>query len=99
MRKSDFDAIREAREGDLQVRALSRQMLEGLPACRDDGGLQLSSGMDLYPGGIGELATHPAGCRRRARVGVNQQMVVLESSATGSWPPTRRTAGGHQGRN
>ncbi len=99
MRKSDFDPIREARERDLQVRTLSRQMLEGLPACRDDGGLQLSNGMVLDPGGIGEIASHAAGCRSQARVGVNLQMEDLEFSGHGCWLAGRRRLRGNQDSN
>ena len=45
--KSNFDAVWEARECYVQVRMVSRQVVEGFPASCHDGSLQLSNSVFL----------------------------------------------------
>ncbi len=77
MGESDFDAVGEEREGDLELRMICGQMFECLRASSDNSGLQSSDGAALESRGISEIASHGSGRSRQARV-------RLEEHAEGS---------------
>ena len=97
MGQSDFHAIGKAREGDLQLRMICREMFESFRAGRDDGRLQSSDGIVLESRGIAEIADHASGRGRQARVGLDEQEEALEFSGHGWWPERLRRLPGSRG--
>jgi len=95
--QSDFHAIGKARESDLQLRLIYRQMFESFRASGDDGGLQSSDGVVLESRGISEIADHASGCGRQARVGLDVQEEAFEFSGHGWWPERLRKLPGSRG--
>jgi hypothetical protein len=70
MSESNLQAVKEAREGDLQAGIFGGQMFESFRAGSDDRRLHSSDGAVLKSGGIGQVADDASGCGRQTRVGI-----------------------------
>jgi hypothetical protein len=97
MRKRDFDAISEAREGDLQVRRVSRQVFEGFPARSNDGRLPLRDGVIFHSCAIGKVAGDTADRGSQTDIRVELQVEAYKFSGHGFWRGRPRRLPGNPG--
>ncbi len=97
MGKSDFHAVRKARECHLQLRMSRAQMFESFRASGDDGGLQSGDGVVLESRSVGKKADHASGRGRQTGVGIEEQPDCLGFSGHGCWPERRRRLPGNLG--
>ncbi len=74
MGQRNFEAIREARKINLQMRMLPGQMLERFQARFDDRGLQPGGGLAFETGGIRKETGYATRRRSQPGVGVNAQV-------------------------
>jgi hypothetical protein len=83
MRQNNFDAVGEAGKSDFQMGMLSGQVVECFPAGGYNRNLQLSNGLVLQPGKIGQIMRRASDRGSQPRISVDLQMKALGFSDHG----------------